>query len=107
MALHLLFEVVGAILAWIPLYALMTAYRQTPSRRLALALVGFAIFEFRLVFMVLVHTFLFVDHSGEEFVDFAADLTVMAAFSASFLYGTRWFPERVQQRHPGKTAGAD
>ena len=93
--MHVVLEVVSALLAILPIVAIATAYRQTPSPRLALALLAFAALEVRLVTMVLVHTVIPVDHGLEEALDFGGDLAVVIAFALAFLYGTRWWVGRA------------
>lgn len=96
--MHLFLEVMSAVIAIIPLTALVRAYRQTPSPRIALALLAFAILEVRLLSMIAIHTVLLVDHFTEELIEFGGDFAVIAAFGLAFLHGTRWSPERSAAR---------
>ncbi len=95
MALHLGLEIFAAALGVVPMTALFLAWRRTRAKRLALGLSAFVVLETRLVAMVLMHTFIILPHPTEEFVEFTADLAVILAFSAAFLYGVRWSPERA------------
>jgi hypothetical protein len=88
--LHLYLEVAAAAVAVVPLSAVYLAWRRTRDARMGLAVAAFAIFEARLVSMVLIHTLLAVDHLVEELVEFVGDLLVIIAFASAFLYGTRW-----------------
>lgn len=88
--LHLYLEVAAAAVAVFPFAAVFFAWRRSHDRRMALAVAAFAIFEVRLISMILIHTVVAVDHIAEELIEFVGDLAVIAAFAAAFLYGTRW-----------------
>ncbi len=88
--MHLYLEVLAAGVAVVPLAAVFLAWRRTRDSRMALAFAAFAIFEARLVGMVLIHTVIGVDHTVEEMIEFVGDLSVIVALAAAFLYGTRW-----------------
>ena len=96
MALHLGLEIFAAALGVVPIAALFLAWRRSRAKRLALGLTAFAVLEARLVAMILMHTFIILPHATEELVEFSADLAVILAFSAAFLYGVRWSPERAR-----------
>jgi hypothetical protein len=96
--LHIALEVFAAGIAAVPIFAIARAARRTGSRRLWYALAAFLILEARLISMILIHTVIAVPHSVEELLDFGGDLAVIAAFTAAFLYGTRWYPERASAK---------
>lgn len=87
-------EIAGMLLALVPLYAVARAYRQSPSTALGLALIAFALLVVRMGAMVATHTFVRVDHSVEELIEFGGDLGVVFAFACAFLYGIRGFNAR-------------
>jgi hypothetical protein len=94
--MHILFEIASAILVIIPLIAVGQAYRQTRSPRLLFAFAAFLILELRFSVLVAVHSFVVVDHSFEETIDFLTDLIAIALFAAAFLYATGWPHGRVR-----------
>lgn len=87
-------EIAGMLLAFVPLYAVGRAYRQSPSTTLGLALIAFAVLVARMGAMVAIHTIVRVDHSIEELIDFGGDLGVVVAFACAFLYGIWGFDAR-------------
>lgn len=91
---HIALELVGLLLAIVPLFAVARAYRQTPSMRLGLVLIAFLVLEVRIAAIVAIHTVLPVSHFTEEMIDFGGDLSVIVAFACAFLYGIRWTDER-------------
>lgn len=93
--MHVLLEAAAAVLALLPIAALVAAHRRTRSPRLALALLAFVALEARCVALVVVHTLAGVDHPSEEMLDFTGDLAVMTIFALAFLYGTGWWPGRT------------
>ena len=95
--MHVGLELAGALLAVVPLYAVIRAYRQSPSTRLGLALIAFSVLGARIIAMVAIHTVVTVDHYTEELIDFGGDLGVIVAFACAFLYGIGGIDDR---RHP-------
>jgi ABC-type amino acid transport system permease subunit len=93
--MHIVLELVAALIALIPLYATARAYYEGGSPRLVLAFAAFSVLEVRLLAVLLIHLALPIDHATEELLDFGGDLVVMSAFAAAFLWGSKWSHERI------------
>jgi hypothetical protein len=102
--MHVILEIVSALLATIPIASIAQAYRTTPSTRLALALAAFLILEAKFLAYAIMHlmypdTFGLLDQYQEELLGFVDDVAVMMMFAIAFLWGTRWSLDRVRTEH--------
>ena len=92
--MHLGLEIAVAGLVLVPLVAVALAYRRTRTPRLGFALLAFIALEARVLALLVIHSYIPLEHFWEEMISFGGDLAVITCFTAAFLHGTRWFGVR-------------